>query len=113
VSPVEQAVQESVPLQPSGGFPHWPVPQVSGVQPQTFGVPPPPQLSGDEHAPQSSVPPQSSEIEPQFLFFAAHVVFVQVPTPHLLGPAAPQVWFAAHVPQSSDPPQPSGAVPQS
>jgi hypothetical protein len=33
--------------------------------PQTFGVPPPPQVSGGVHAPQVTSPPQPSEIEPQ------------------------------------------------
>jgi hypothetical protein len=33
--------------------------------PQTFGVPPPPQVAGGVHWPQSSVPPQPSAIGPQ------------------------------------------------
>ena len=49
---------------------HW-------VTPQTFGVPPPPQVSGRVHVPQPRVPPQPSAIVPQFAPAAAHVVGVQ------------------------------------
>jgi hypothetical protein len=75
-------------------------------------VPDPPQVDGPVHVPQSSVPPQSSEIVSQSFAFAAHVVLVHVPTPHLLAPAAPHVSLVAHVPQLSKLPQPSGAEPQ-
>ena len=57
---------------------HWAVPQ-------TFGVPPPPQVCGRVHAPQSRVPPQPSAIIPQFAPSAAHVVGEQhVPNDFLL-----------------------------
>src|SRR5262245_57632094 len=49
-----------------------PLPQMAG--PQTFGVPPPPQVCGRVHVPQSRVPPQPSAIIPQFVPWAAHVV---------------------------------------
>ncbi|HXC53106.1 MAG TPA: hypothetical protein VN634_19620 [Candidatus Limnocylindrales bacterium] len=38
---------------------------VSGVQPQTFGVPPPPHVSGTAQLPQLRRPPQPLEIVPQ------------------------------------------------
>jgi hypothetical protein len=48
-----------------------------GVQPQTFVVPPPPQLSGAVQVPQSSVPQQPSGMVPQFLPSALQVVGAQ------------------------------------
>src|SRR5262245_59181670 len=48
------------------------------VPPQTFATPPPPQVWGAVHVPQTSVPPHPSEMEPQFLPCALHVVGVQV-----------------------------------
>ena len=45
--------------------------------PQTFGVPPPPQVSGAGHEPQSSMQPHPSETVPQSLPCAAQVVRVQ------------------------------------
>ena len=36
------------------------------LPPHTLAVPPPPQVCGDVHEPQVSVPPQPSLIEPQF-----------------------------------------------
>src|SRR5437899_3968046 len=45
--------------------------------PQTFATPPPPQVCGAVQAPQVSVPPQPSEIVPQFFPCAAQVVGVQ------------------------------------
>src|SRR5438128_12362160 len=47
------------------------------VEPQTFGVPPPPQVCGRVHVPQLRVPPQPSAIIPQFAPTAAHVVGVK------------------------------------
>jgi hypothetical protein len=38
-----------------------------------LGVPPPPQVSLPEHVPQSSVPPQPSETEPQLAPTSLHV----------------------------------------
>lgn len=70
---------EMVPPQPSEPVPQvWPpVHVVEGVHPQTFGVPPPPQVCGDLQLPQLSVPPQPLEIVPQFLPWTAQVVGVQ------------------------------------
>ena len=68
------------------------------------------------HLPQSSVPPQPSEMVPQLAPRLAHVVGVhELPAPHTLAtPPAPQLWPAGHAPpQSSVPPQPSGRLPQS
>ena len=47
-----------VPPQPSGSVPHCPGWQFFGVQPQTLGVPPPPQVCGAGQVSQVSVPPQ-------------------------------------------------------
>jgi hypothetical protein len=63
--------QFTVPPQPSEIGPHSAptLEQVRGVQegtPQTFGVPPPPQMAGEVQVPQVSVPPQPSAITPQF-----------------------------------------------
>ncbi len=72
----------------------------SGVHPQTFGVPPPPQVCGAEHAPQFRTSLQPSEISPQLTPAFVHVVGVQVPTPHTFGmPPAPHVWPPGHAPQ--------------
>src|SRR5438445_66816 len=46
--------------------------------PQTFAIPPPPQICGAVQVPQMSVPPQPSRIVPQFFPWAAQVVGVQV-----------------------------------
>src|SRR5207237_4872092 len=48
------------------------------VGPQTFAMPPPPQICGAVQVPQVSVPPQPSRIVPQFFPWAAQVVGVQV-----------------------------------
>jgi hypothetical protein len=81
--------------------------QVAGVQPQTLGVPPPPQVCGAVQLPQLSVPPQPSGIEPQSLFCAAQVVGVQ-----LLHTLAVQTFGVTQVPQLSVPPQPLEMAPQ-
>jgi hypothetical protein len=54
--------------------------------PHTLGVPPPPHVSGAVHEPQASVPPQPSEMEPQFFPWAAHVVGVHEPVGVTLKP---------------------------
>ena len=46
--------------------------------PQTLATPPPPQVWGEVQVPQVSVPPQPSEMVPQFLPCAAQVVGVHV-----------------------------------
>jgi hypothetical protein len=85
--------------------------QVVGVHPHTFAVPPPWQDWGAVQVPQSSVPPQPSEIEPQFLPCAAHVVGVQPQT--FAAPAPPHVCGEVQAGQLSKPPQPSDFCPQS
>ena len=80
------------------------------MQPQTFAVPAPAQVSGEVQVPQLSVPPQPLEMVPQFAPCAAHVVGVQ---PHtFIAPAPPHDSGALHMPQLSIPPQPSGIEPQ-
>jgi hypothetical protein len=60
--------------------------------PQTFMVPPPPQVSDPLQLPHWSVPPQPSLMLPQFLPWAAQVVGVHVLPPHTFGvPPPPQV----------------------
>lgn len=76
--------------------------------PHTFGVPAPPQVCGAVQLPQLRVPPQPSEMDPQFLPWAAHVVGVQLPVQTLLTQVCP----FAQVPQSRVPPQPLEALPQ-
>ena len=58
--------------------------------------------------PQLNVPPQPSEMLPQFFPWAAQVVGVHEPLHTLLM----QLWPAGQVPQLSAPPQPSPTVPQ-
>jgi hypothetical protein len=87
--------------------------QVSGVHPQTFGVPPPPQvwLMGQE-PPQEMFVPQPFGTEPQlspagqFLTVGVHPQTFAVPPP-------PHVFEPLHAPQLSVPPQPLGIEPQS
>ena len=73
-----QVPQSSIPPQPSAIVPQsaTQAAHVVGVQPQTFGVPPPPQvLNPVQVLPQLSVPPQSPlGIVPHF---PAHVLAVQ------------------------------------
>ena len=76
-----------------------------GVQPHTFAAPPPPQLFGLAHTPQSRVPPQPSETAPQFLPSLAHVVIVQ---PQTFGvPLPPQICGTVQPGQRRTVPQPS------
>ena len=84
---------------------------VVGAAPQTFATPAPPQVCGVVQAPQVSVPPQPSEIAPQFFPCAAQVVGVQVPQTFAT-PPPPQVCGAVQAPQVSVPPQPLEIVPQ-
>ena len=99
--------QSRVPPQPSEIVPPdapWAA-HVVGVQPQTFGVPPPPHVFGAVQVPQLNVPPQPSGTEPQ-LFPAGHVVigvqpqtFGVPPPPQLLGDVQdPQSRILGHVP---------------
>src|SRR5204863_6105477 len=63
-------------------------------------------------APQVRVPPQPSEIVPQFFPWAAHVVAVQPPPQTFATPPPAQVCGAVQAPQVSVPPQPSAIAPQ-
>ena len=56
-----------------------------GVQPQTLGAPPPPQLSGGAHPPQKTCPRQPSSSCPQFLCSRLQVVGTHTPE-QALGP---------------------------
>jgi hypothetical protein len=81
----------------------------SGVQPQTFAVPPPPHVLGAVQPPQSCDPPHVSVIVPHF------PVQLQLGThPHTPGvPPPPHVTpVPLHVPQSSVPPHASAIDPQ-
>jgi hypothetical protein len=72
----EQVPQAKRPPQPSATVPQLApaAAQVVGLQPQTFVVPPPPQVwPVPEHVPHESVPPHPSATEPQFLPRVAHV----------------------------------------
>ena len=68
------------------------------MQPQTLGVPPPPQVCGDAQLEQVYVPPQPLGTEPHFPAQAVAIgVGVQ---PQTLGvPPPPQVCGAVHVEQ--------------
>src|SRR5438132_1380504 len=86
--------------------------QVVGVQvvPQTLRTPPPPQVWGEVQEPQLTVPPQPSEMQPQLLPVAEHVVAVH---PQTFGvPPPPQVWGAVQEPQFRVPPQALEMEPQ-
>jgi hypothetical protein len=88
--------------------------------PHRLGVPPPPQMYGALHVPQSSRPPQPSPTAPQFAPTSVQLRGVHAaplsPTyglPQTLGtPPPPQMYGALHAPQSSKPPQPSPTGPQ-
>ncbi len=89
----------------------------SGIQPQTFGAPPPPQPWGNGHDPQVAVrePPQLSMAvnDPQVLPCRAHkAASVSGMHPHVFGlPPPPQVLGEAQLPQKAVRPRPqlSGA----
>src|SRR6185436_3356052 len=90
---------------------------MAGVEPQTLGMPPPPQVSPAlVQAPQSMLPPQLSPTRPQYCpLLWVHWVFMQ-PTgiaPHTPGmPPPPQVVPVGQPPQSFIFPQPSPTMPQ-
>ena len=113
--------QSSKPPHPSPAGPHFrPIAvHVSGVQPSASllphspGFPPPPQVSGATHLPQSSKAPHPSPAGPHFRPSVAHEVGVHFGLPHSPGlPPPPQVPGGTQVPQSSLPPHPSPAGPQ-
>jgi hypothetical protein len=71
--------------------------QVVGMHtPQMFGVPPPPQLAGGTHVPQSNVPPHPLDMLPQSFPCATHVVKSQCP--HAFGVLNPHVSGAVQSP---------------
>src|SRR5690606_4862297 len=80
-----------------------------GVQfvesPHTFSMPPPPQVFGGAHSPQSSVPPQPSPTSPQNSPPIVSQVSGTQPGPVQLPPV--HVCPDGHSPQSSVPPQPA------
>ncbi len=85
--------------------------QVLGAQPQTFGVCPPPQVSGGLQVPHTSVPPHPSDTLPQVAPRSAQVFGLH---PQALGTSAPpQVSGAVQPPQSRITPQPSESLPHS
>lgn len=80
----------------------------------TFGVPPPPQLSGSAQVPHWMTPPQPSPAAPQFTPRSAQVMGVHGGAPQTLAtPPPPQVSLPAQVPQARLWPQPSSMFPQS
>lgn len=113
LSPAPQLPHCIVPPQPSDAVPHV-APTASHVfvvQPQWFGVPPPPHVSGGAHAPQSSIPVHPSDTSPQLMPRSAQVLGVHAVEPHMFGCSPPQCWPAGQPPQSTTLPHPSGAVP--
>jgi hypothetical protein len=94
-----------VPHDPPQPSPPQALPAQSGVQPQTFGVPPPPQVFGASQVPQARSLPQPSGIVSQSLPAAWQVVGVQLQTLFVQAPTE-------QAPHSSVPPQPSLIVPQ-
>jgi hypothetical protein len=102
--------QNNVPPHPLGWVPQPKSAHVRGVHPHTFATPPPAQLFGATQDPQSTIAPQPSGIEPQFLPCCAHVVGVH---PHEFAtPPAPQAWGAVQPGQWRTVPQPSLMSPQ-
>src|SRR5262249_45704781 len=82
VIPLPQVPQSSTPPQPSLTLPQ-PAPadpHVSGVHPQRPGAPPPPQVAGAVHDPQSIMLPLPSAIGPQFAPALAHVTTGALPS---------------------------------
>lgn len=105
--------QSTVPPQPSEIVPpDAPTsPHVRGVQPHTFGTPPPPQVFGVVQAPpQLKVPPQPFGAEPQSAPPGHDVNGVQPQT--FAVPPPPQVLGDRQMPQLTVPPHPSGIEPQ-
>jgi hypothetical protein len=91
-------------------------PSVTLPPPQTFGMPPPPQIVGAAHvvALQLTMPPQPSEMLPQFMPAGHAVIFVHEGVPHWFGvPPPPQIAppMQLPAPQSTVPPQPSAMMP--
>jgi hypothetical protein len=87
--PVQPGVQVTVPPQLSESVPHvsFAGQAVSGVQPQTFAVPPPPQVCGEvQDGPQVTDPPQPLGTVPQLAPASQPVIGVQ---PQTLGVPPP------------------------
>jgi hypothetical protein len=85
----------------------------SGAHPHTLGAPPPPQVLGAVHWPQSMVELQRSETSPQSFAWSRQLLDTHGLRPQTLAaPPPPQVFGVAHGPQSRIAPQVSGIVPQ-
>jgi len=80
--------------------------------PQTFALPPPPQVAGAVQVPHVRTLPQPSETVPHVAFADAQVAGVHLPEPQVFGPPPPQLCGAVHVPHESMPLQPSEMDPQ-
>jgi hypothetical protein len=74
--------------------------------PHWFATPPPPQVWGAVHDPQSTTPPHPSPIWPHWAPAEAHVMGVHDPVTHWLLMHTPE-----HGPQLKRPPQPSPSGP--
>ena len=80
--------------------------------PQMLARPPPPQVCGGVHVPQSMVSPQPSAAGPQLKPRAAQVFGVQIAWPHRPAvPPQPQVSGGVHEPHWMTLPQPSPVGP--
>jgi hypothetical protein len=101
--PLGHVPQVRVPPQPSGMEPQFfpCATQLVGVQPHTFGVPPPPQVCGGVHVPQLSVPPQPLDAVPQVW-----------PAGQLLAGIHGEVGMQAHPPMSRVAQRPKPLVPR-
>jgi hypothetical protein len=85
---------------------------MSGVQPHTFGVPPPPHVSGMVHEPQPIILPQPSPTLSQFFPSCWHVFAVHPHTFETPPPPHVSYMFAHVVEHMTSPPHPSLTVPQ-
>jgi hypothetical protein len=101
--------QEMVPPHPSGWVPHFiaPVHVASGVQPHTFGTPPPPQVVPDPQV-QVTEPPHPSAKTPHLPPAHTFVFGVHPQTP--AAPPPPHVFVPEQL-QLTVPPQPSPSMP--
>jgi len=87
--------------------------QVLAVQPQALAMPPPPQLSGAVHLPQSRTSPHPSDTVPQLAPRSAQVFGRHGVVPQRFGPLPPQNKPVSHSPHSTLAPHPSGTLPHS
>jgi len=85
--------------------------QLMATHPHWFAVPPPPQVDGGAHSPQSIASEQPSEIHPHEAPSCVQTLGVHDSVPHWLSPPPPHVCPAGHDPHVTFPPHPSGADP--